>query len=454
MEKHIKVNDTILLFDNYETDSQSLHKSFQNAGFPYPTMVIEDNGFLPDGVLSVYGFFLGDFKAVLGEKAHPKYFNQITVPEYWEISGNNNSGSVHDKDKERGRIFYAEPTHKRRVKIVDWYDEKGAARSSDHYNRYGAIFARTLFNAKGQKFSKSYFSATGEEVIVENFVTGDIILNEECKVRIFHTKTDFVVYAIEQAGFGECRIFFNSLSTPFFVSNWMRSPVKRDILFWQEPVRNEIPGNMQIILNGQASRTETIMVQKRESYDKLIALGANANMLHKLGFLYSFEKDNKHKPEALICTNSDRIEHCEKIVKALPKVHFHIAALTEMSSRLMQMDNYENVRLYPNVKQTVLDDLFTECDFYFDINYEGEIVSAVRRAFLHNQLIFAFEETVHSRNYIAEAHIYPADAVDRLIADVRKAVKDEQVLERRLKKQREAAMEETAERYAGICRES
>ena len=453
MEKHIKVNDTILLFDNYETDGQSLHMSFQVAGFNYPVMVIEDNGFLPDGVLSAYGFFLGDFKEVLGESAHPKYFNQITVPEYWEISGNNNIGSVHDKDKERGKIFYAEPSYKRRVKIVDWYDEKGIARSSDHYNRYGVIFARTLFNAKGQKLSKSYFSAAGEEVIVENFVTGDIILNEGDNVRIFHTKTDFIVYAIEQAGFGECRIFFNSLSTPFFVSNRMSSPVKRDILFWQEPARDEIPGNMQIILNGQASRTETIIVQKRQSYDKLIALGANPDMTHRLGFIYSFIRDNGHKPEALICTNSDRIEHCERIVKALPKVHFHIAALTEMSSKLIEMDNYENVSLYPNVKQTVLDDLFAECDFYFDINHESEIVSAVRRAFLNNQLIFAFEETAHNRNYVAEAHIYPANAVDRLIADIWKAVKDEQVLERRLKKQREAAMEETVGRYAGICQE-
>lgn len=453
MEKYIKVNDTILLFDNYETDSQSLHKSFQNAGFLYPVMVIEDNGFLPDGVLSAYGIFLGDFKEVFGEMAHAKYFNQITVPAYWEISGNNNTGSVHDKDKERGRIFYAEPKHKRRVQIVDWFDEKGIARSSDHYNRYGAIFARTLFNAKGQKVNKSYFSATGEEVIVENFVTGDIILNEGNKVRIFHTKTDFIVYAIERAGYGECRIFFNSLSTPFFVSNRMSSSVKRDILFWQEPVWDEIPGNMQMILNGQATRTETIMVQKRQSYDKLIALGANPDMTHKLGFIYSFARENEHKPEALICTNSDRIEHCEKIVKALPKVHFHIAALTEMSSKLMEMDNYENVSLYPNVKEKVLDDLFMDCDFYFDINHEGEIVSAVRRAFLHNQLIFAFEETAHNRNYVAETHLYPAAAVDRLIADARKAVKDEQVLERRLKKQREAAMAETAERYAEICQE-
>ena len=216
MERHTEMKDTILLFDNYGTDSQNLHTSFRLAGFPYPAVVIEDNGFLPEGVMSVYGFFLGDFREVLGEGARPKFFNQVAVPDYWEISGTNSSGSIHDGPVERGKIFYAEPAHRRRVRIVDWYDEKGCVRSSDHYNRYGALFARTVFNAGGKKFSRSYFSAKGQEVIVENYVTGDIVLNEGAEVRIFHTKPEFIVYFLERAGFLESRIFFNSLSTPFF----------------------------------------------------------------------------------------------------------------------------------------------------------------------------------------------------------------------------------------------
>lgn len=450
MEKHIEMN-TILLFDNYGTDSQTLHSSFQLAGFQFPAVVIEENGFLPEDVTSVYGFFLGDFKKALGEEARPKYFNQIKVPAYWEISGNNNSGSVHDLYKERAKIFYTDPVHKRRVKIVDWYDEKGVVRSSDHYNRYGAIFARTVFNAKGQKFSKSYFSAAGEEIIVENFVTGDIILKDGEEVRIFHTKTDFVVYFLERAQYTQSRIFFNSLSTPFFVSNRLKAEKKEDILFWQEPVRQDIPGNMQVIFNGQASRTATVMVQKRRSYDKLIALGANPDMTRKLGFVYPFAKENRHMPEALICTNSDNIEHCEKIVKALPDMHFHIAALTEMSPKLMNMDNYENVSIYPGVKQGILDGLFGECDFYFDINHESEIVSAVHRAFLNNHLIFAFEETAHNRDYVAQAHIYPAGSVERMLEDVKKAMQDKDVLERMLSEQREVALAETKERYREMC---
>ncbi|MDE6891304.1 MAG: accessory Sec system glycosylation chaperone GtfB, partial [Lachnospiraceae bacterium] len=372
------------------------------------------------------------------------------VPDYWEISGNNNSGKVQDLSRERGRIFYAEPKHKRLVRVVDWYDERGIVRFSDHYNRYGAIYARTIFSEKGKRVNKSYFSPEGREIIVENFVTGDIILNEEKGVKIFHTKADFVLHFFVKAELKQKRIFFNSLSTPFFVSNKLGSSAKRDVLFWQESVNKDIPGNMQMIFNGQAARTATVMVQKKQSYDKLRTLGARRDMMHRLGFIYPFEKENGHMDEALICTNSDKIEHCTELVKALPQMHFHIAALTEMSSKLLSMEDYDNVSLYPGVKAGVLDELFVKCDYYFDINHEGEIVSAVRRAFLHNHLIFTFNETVHNRDYIAEEFIYPAGEAARMIADVQAAMTDEAAANKHLQKQREAAFAETVEKYQDI----
>ena len=112
MDNNKECNNALLLFDNYGQGSRSLHESLKMAGYDCPAVVIEDDGFLPDGVISVYGFFLGDFKTALGAKARPKYFNEITVPEYWEISGTNSNGKVQDLYKERGRIFYAKPEHK------------------------------------------------------------------------------------------------------------------------------------------------------------------------------------------------------------------------------------------------------------------------------------------------------------------------------------------------------
>lgn len=450
MEGFTGRDDMMLLLDSYSPDSQSLVASFRLAGNGCPAAVIEDDGFLPEDVISVYGFFLGDFRKGRETEARPKYFNEIAVPDYWEISGDNGSGKVSDLCRERGRIFYAEPRHKRLVRVVDWYDERHVVRASDHYNRYGAVYARTIFNAKGQKVNKSYFAASGQEVIVENYVTGDIILNDGEEVRSFRTKTEFVLFFLSRAGFRQNRIFFNSLSTPFFVSNQLRAGSGEDILFWQEPVGEAIPGNMQMILNGQAARTRQIVVQKRHSYDRLIELGADRNKLHRLGFVYEFRRENAHRPEALICTNSDRIEQCGQIVEALPQMHFHIAALTEMSSRLMEMGNYENVTLYPGVKRSLLDGLFERCDYYLDINHESEIVSAVRRAFLQNLLILAFRETVHDRDHIAEEHIYPAADADRMTARIREVMDDRNEMERSLARQREAAMAEEAAAYGKL----
>ena len=445
-----EADNIVLLMDSYGEDSKKLYTSFVMAGKKYPAFVIEDDGFLPEGVTSVFGYFLGKFEPSETVPGKPRYFNQITVPEFWEISANNTSGKVHELNKERARIFYTEPKHKRLVKVVDWLDDNGVVRSSDHYNKYGALYARTVFNAKGQKVNKSYFSADGREIVMENYVTRDIILNEGKQVRIFHTKREFVAYVLEKAGYAQHRVFYNTLSTSFFVSENLKENGKGDVLFWQEPINNEIPGNMLGILKGISRRTAKVMVQRQDSYEKLLALGAPAKIIHPLGFIYPFEKENAGKPEALICTNSDNIAELERIVTALPEVHFSIAALTEMSSKLMGMDKYSNVSLYPGVKMPVLDELFDRTDFYLDINHESEIVSAVQQAFLHNHLIFAFRETLHNATYVAKEHIFGVEQAEELIKAIKAAMGNTEHLKAGLEKQREAAMLETKETYLGI----
>ncbi len=445
-----KSDNIVLLFENYSQDSKNLHTSFKMAGKEYPAIVIEEDGFLPDDVTSVYSYFLGEYPKSERVPGKPRYFNQITVPDYWEISANNSSGKVHDLNKERARIFYAEPKHKRLVKVVDWYDDRGTVRSSDHYNKYGALYARTIFNAKGQRVNRTYFNAQGKEVIMENFVTKDIILNDGDKVRIFDNKLKFILFFMEKAGYAQSRLFYNTLSTPFFVSQSLAANDMGDVLFWQEPKRTDIPGNMQVIFDGKSTRTGKIMVQKKAAYEKLIELGAATEMTHQLGFIYPFKKENTHKPNVLICTNSDNIEQCQKVVESLPELHFYIAALTEMSSKLMSMEKYSNVTLYPGAKMHVIDRLFEKCDIYMDINHEGEIVSAVQTAFLHNHLIFAFKETMHNVNYVAEEHIYTIDQVDTMIGDVRDILLSPDLLQSHIELQHAAAMLEDAHAYTSI----
>ncbi len=409
MEKTGRGSDIVLLFDYYNVYSRNLHESFKNAGYDIPVVVISEEGFLPDDTVNVYEYFLKNAHEDNHDisKRKPRYFNQIDKPEYWEITGNNTEGAISDKGHERGKIFYSVPKNKRLVNIVDWKDETGIVRCSEHYNKQGFLYARTIFNKKGQKVNKSYFDEKGREVIVENYVTGDVILNHQNQVLIFKNKTDFVVYFMKIAGYDKRRVFFNSLSTPFFVSNQL--PVmdeKQDILFWQEPTGESIPGNMSFIFEGKAPRCSRVIVQRQDSFDRLISLGVHRSKISKIGFIYSYVKENLGRPDALICTNTEKVEKLSELAEMLPEVTFHVTALTEMSAKLLSHEKYKNVRMYPNVSMTTLDRLFIQCDFFLDINHEGEIVDATRKAFMHNHLILAFSETSHGKEYTNPTNIF------------------------------------------------
>jgi hypothetical protein len=41
------------------------------------------------------------------------------------------------------------------------------------------------------------------------------------------------------------------------------------------------------------------------------------------------------------------------------------------------MERFENVSLYPRIRNELYEVLLKKCDLYLDINYEGEILSAL-----------------------------------------------------------------------------
>lgn len=426
---------TVLLLDDFGIESEKLWTSFQLSYRTEPVSVIEEDGFLPDGVESVYGFFLGNFQGKENVPGRPLFFNEVKVPDFWEIKGNNSSGEIYDRNHLRGRIFYAKEKEKRQIRVVDWLDDRGIVRFCDHYNKYGVIYARTAFNAKGQKVNKAFFDAEGKEIIVENYVTRDILLNEGNKTLVFPGKTEFVIYYLKKKGFEKSQLFYNSLSTPFFVSQSLGKREKKDVLFWQEDERDDVPGNMQVILSGQ-SHTGKIIVQKRKAYEKFRELQVPAEWMEYKGYLYPFQKANTHGTDILICTNSDQIANLDLLVRELPDMQFHIAAITEMSSKLMAFGSRPNVFLYPNVPMKKVKELFTKCDYYLDINYGSEILDSVYQAFLHNQLVLGFKETLHNREYIHPLHRFDVADGGQMVELLRNAKKDEGELDLLLEKQR------------------
>lgn len=161
MEKYSGMTNAVLLLDDYKEDARMLHQSFRNAGFKGMVVVIEDEGFFPEDVIPVYQYFCGAFQKNVKVPGKARHFNEIQVPDYWEVSGNNASGKVQDLHRERGRIFYAEPKHKRLVRTVDWLDENGTVRSSDHYNQCGALYARTFLTKTESGFARRILMRKG-----------------------------------------------------------------------------------------------------------------------------------------------------------------------------------------------------------------------------------------------------------------------------------------------------
>lgn len=447
MDSFTKISDFTLLFDSFTAESKNLFESFQNIGTAINAISIEDDGFLPDGIVSPFGFFMGDYSKSTKAPGKPLFFNQIKVPDCWEITGNNAGGKVMDNNKERARLFFSQIDNSRLMKIVDWLDEAGVVRVTEHYNKYGAIFCKTLFNTKGHKTLRTFYSPEGEEVIYENFVTNDLLVKWEGKDHIIHTKIEFLKFFFKCSGLDETHIIFNSLADPFFLTEALPRNGYTDVLFWNEPINGEIPGNMQYILDGHAGRAKKVYVQRHEAYEKLMELGASPELVKELGYVYSFERENNHSMNALIFTNSDNIEKLEEIIKEVPSIHFHIAAITEMSSKLMSKDLYENVSLYPGVKKSVIEILFEKCDIYLDINHETEIVDAVHRAFLNKQLIMAFDNTIHNRNYVSPTNIFAAEEYDALIMVLNAIADNPELIDMGLEQQLEFALAGDSDKY-------
>ena len=422
----------IQLFDVYNQESQDLHYSLTEAGLSDLAVVIEPDGFLPAGVVSPFTYYLGY------DSGKPLYFNQVPVPDFWEIAGNNQFGTINDLNQERAVIHFADGLQARLVTKVEWKTPAGRIFQVDHYNRFGACFAKTTFDASGQAIMTSYRNVDQKEVILENHVTGDILLTLEGQgLRHFSGRVAFIIDFLQSLKVNRDHLLFNTLSTSFLTSFHFPEKSGQDILVWQEPLHDDIPGNMQLILENDQLRAKTIIIPDYATYERALELTDEKyhDQFVHLGYHYQFKRDNFLRRDALILTNSDQIEQVEAIVEALPDVTFRIAAVTEMSSKLLDMLRYPNVVLYQNASPQKIQELYQLSDIYLDINHSNELLQAVRQAFENNLLILGFNQTVHNRLYIAPYYLFESSEVSALVETIKLALSDVDQMRQALGKQ-------------------
>lgn len=422
----------INLFDTFNDSTRLLYRTLKQVGIDNPTVVIEDDGFLPDDISSPLQFF-----SCITEKDSdkPLYYNEVCVPEFWEISGDNNEAWIKDMGKIRGRIQYKKNYHHRIVKCIEWMDDCAKVRAVDCYNKLGILFKTQVYDDNQKLILSTYFNREGQTIIYENHITHHYMLNYKDKVYCFENKTQFIVFYLKQAFNKLDSFFINSLSYPF-LAIYQLGTQGNDYLFWQEK-SNEIPGNMRVMLNSK-KRNFTVLIPDEEEYSHMKQQIPNENRIKKSGYVYNFLKPITHQKEILIVTNSDRLEHIDIIVNELSDHSINIAAVTEMSQKLMSLRQYKNVNLYPKVGRQTLINLYKQSSIYLDINYGNEILQSVKGAFDYNLLILGFEPLAHNKTYTFPKHLVASNDKQHLIQLI-KSANETQIYHNMLNAQKEHA---------------
>lgn len=201
---------------------------------------------------------------------------------------------------------------------------------------------------------------------------------------------------------------------------------------------------MSNILAKEDRCTHTIFVTNKNAFAKLKDVD---NIFKQIGYVYDFKTSKNSLNDAFVFTNSDEVVCLKELVEACTNITFHVAAVTEMSPKLLAFNDYENVELYPCITTKIIDKLFATCGIFLDINRGIELHDAVFNAFLHSQLIFGFDQTLHNEFYLSPDNIYKVGDVKLLINKLNKVNKDDAFAKKLLKAQKGDSISETKKSF-------
>ncbi|MDK7303546.1 MULTISPECIES: hypothetical protein [Aerococcus] len=137
--------------------------------------------------------------------------------------------------------------------------------------------------------------------------------------------------------------------------------------------------------------------------------------------LSDFEGDLSHCPlmrknyNIFILTAQDYLLHIDEIIQGLPNYQFHIAAQTQMSDRLLNLDKYPNVSLYPGASIDQINVTLLKSNIYLDINWGGEVDNIITKARNLGLMIYSFDGFCHRKDLLDSENIFAQEDYQGLI---------------------------------------
>ncbi|EII4617430.1 hypothetical protein LHM76_002784 [Listeria monocytogenes] len=392
----------IVLADYWSDATIRLSESLQRSKIPYQSVVIHYEGRLPESAWSPFTYYTGWHN----RKGPGLHFNDVKVPLFYEIRHFNAfSAHIYSGDFLAGIIHYFSGGE-RKVRQVDWLNQKGRKIVSDFYAIQGYRFAYQVYNIDEKPVRKWFINEYQEEIIDCDLENQQFLLKQQGKVRCFMNMTDFIIFFLgelleNKKAFSKVdALFINSLSFPLFVANTLQTIPTT--LFFQETIQdNCIPRNMCFQLENQTVVQSIIFETMAELETVRLAYGDRTSVkLTYLAPLEQFERKPLYVNKVLILTTSDELYYIEEIMESLPGLSLTIAAPTEISSKLRNLrERYPSVTLHPQANKTDIEKLILSHDIYLDIHAGQEVENSIIRMYKKNYLIIGINKVAKNPRY-------------------------------------------------------
>ena len=425
----------VVFLDRYEETDDILIETLEKIEPIEYTYVLKDMPFLPQGVMSIYEYYIAKHeKSILKEK--DLYYAFLKSPEFWQVKADGMHGAIYDMEQKKATIYVRFPYEKRYIERVEWLAESGNVYRIDYYNRYGYAYCRAFFNQEGDIESKAYYTSLNEEVLHINYSNGVVTLFKNGYVcEILPSLEAFEMKMLKEMKAESNTIVLTSASQIQKVMNLKMKEScssllamrhEEDVRFCQEnQIQNLLKTSLLIFSN-----TDTVMCNADENYGE-----------YRICYVADSYPQMKGNADALILTTSDVLYGIETLVELLPKVKFHIAANTMVSQKLIDLSQRENVCVYPQIGGKKLEELLEMCDYYLDINAGRELYHAIIRASINSMLILGYSNTLHNPDYLLEECIFKENETEKLAEKWQMLIQSEEERKRLITKQQGKAME-------------
>lgn len=392
----------ILLVTEYDNVAWDLHYSLLRKGFKGSVLSLDDDLNQPDDVQSIWSAL---YKGYDLSNRKPLHINDFPLPLDWEVEREDGRFFIKTIDGVVGEVFMTKPTIHRIVSEVHWFDSKGFTYRKDYYNRYGFLYKSSTFVTGVGLVGSQFYSPSGELLATWNHQTDSVIVGR----KIFSTMSKFYLYCLDELGYSEKGIIFNNLGTPLQVliekAKVMGDFMPPNELIFTEKV-DELPGNIDYILQHIELNTECYL----GGFEGARELANETEEIDFFEFhapLYISDKSDYCR-DVLITTETDDLWSIERLVDSCPNNVFHIAAPTLMSSRLSDLENRSNVKLYPQATQAKVEELLEKSGIFLDITNSSTVYDANRLA-LRFKCLRLGVRGISSGDYISEVNMVYTD---------------------------------------------